>query len=172
MNLSLECVACPYAIKVQDYEQKDDAAEAQRQLDAHQMEAHGITVHEGPNWDGCTEVSDGGLRCWLTWAHPGRVHVDISDGGLRVWSKPDTAPFRNRPTVPADPLQDAPDALRDCYGDGDPSWRVCSGCGSSVPCLLCPEGTLSVGAQRAREAEEGQPAPVAIDTVDGRRRYL
>lgn len=50
--------------------------------------------------------------CHLVVDHPGRVHVDLTDGGLTVWSLPDEAPFANVPTVPADPLQDAPPALR------------------------------------------------------------
>lgn len=62
--------------------------------------------------DQCPAASPAGRVCHLITNHPGRVHVDVSDGGLMVWSLPDAAPFANRPAVPADPLEDAPDALR------------------------------------------------------------
>lgn len=60
----------------------------------------------------CEKVSRSGKVCWFVLNHPGRVHVDISDGGMVVWSEPDEAPFTNKLQVPADPLQDAPEALR------------------------------------------------------------
>jgi hypothetical protein len=60
----------------------------------------------------CTHTTRAGRPCHLVAGHTGRVHVDLTDGGLIVWSKPDESPFRNVLSVPADPRQDAPEALR------------------------------------------------------------
>lgn len=44
--------------------------------------------------------------------HPGfPEHLDISSGWPTFWSPPDNR-WENRPTVPDDPLQDAPAALK------------------------------------------------------------
>jgi hypothetical protein len=51
--------------------------------------------------------------CYLI-EHPGiPVHVDLSAGWIEVWSPPPVDDWANVPTVPSDPLQDAPEALRD-----------------------------------------------------------
>jgi hypothetical protein len=82
---------------------------------AYPPEAH---VPEPPEITGdeyqCPEVSPRGRVCHVIAAQPHRVHIDLNDHGMVVWAKPDAAPFANRPSVPADPLQDAPAALRHC----------------------------------------------------------
>lgn len=65
-----------------------------------------------PHKHACQLTSSAGRVCYLIKDHPGRVHVDVTDGGLIVWSLPDEKPFENDTQVPADPLQDAPEALR------------------------------------------------------------
>ena len=58
-------------------------------------------------------VKNDSHECYLI-EHPGiPVHVDLSKGWLEVWSPPPIEDWENRPSVPADPLQDAPEALRD-----------------------------------------------------------
>lgn len=50
--------------------------------------------------------------CYLM-EHTTPVHVDLAQGWLEVWSLPNDSTWRNEPTTPADPLADAPEALRD-----------------------------------------------------------
>jgi len=66
--------------------------------------------------------------CYLVSGHPGRVHFDLSAGWPQPWMLPDTA-WRNIASVPADPLQDAPEALRRYEETGhghEGAWRACA----------------------------------------------
>jgi hypothetical protein len=64
--------------------------------------------------------------CWMIATHPGQVHWDMSQGWPQPWAVPDTS-WRNVLLVPADRLQDAPEALRSMRHD-------CEGCAGAENC--------------------------------------
>jgi hypothetical protein len=84
--------------------------------------------------------------CWMIAEHPGQVHWDMSQGWPQPWALPDTS-WRNVLLVPADQLQDAPEALRSMRHD-------CEDCAGAENCPVHDGPEWS-----DVHAEEGQEEP-------------